>query len=143
MALRIIRICTNQINRDKRLYELKELLLERNYKIETIEKAINKAKVILRKVAIQRKKLKDKIRQGPIFAVKYDPCLPSITNIQAKHWRSMISSDTYLKEMFPSPPMTAFKRQGNLKQIFNKDKGPKYPKIISPKKTQRHEDMWE
>ena len=51
----------------------------------------------------------------PVFAVTYDPRLPSITNLQAKHWRSMVSRDKYLGDVFPSPPLTAYKRQPNIR----------------------------
>ena len=51
----------------------------------------------------------------PVFALKYDPRLPSIPEIVNKHWRAMICQDQHLKEVFKCPPITAFKRQKNLK----------------------------
>ena len=32
-----------------------------------------------------------------------------------KHWRAMVCQDEYLREVFKSPPLTAFKRQKNIK----------------------------
>ena len=43
----------------------------------------------------------------PVFAVKYDPRLPSIESIQARHWRSMIGQNKYLNEVFNWPPNLA------------------------------------
>ena len=59
LSLRIIRICTKPQNRDKRLAELKELLLARNYPKEMIDRAINKARKIPRKMALMKVQKKD------------------------------------------------------------------------------------
>ena len=31
-----------------------------------------------------------------------------------KHWRSMVFADPHLREVFPQPPLLAYKRQPNL-----------------------------
>ena len=46
-------------------------------------------------------------------------------NIEAKHWRSMTSKDSYLAEVFKRPPLVAFKRQKNLRQYLIRAKVPK------------------
>ena len=51
---RIVRICSDQDTRDKRLEELSQLLLDRNYKKNIINSAITKAKSIPRKKALER-----------------------------------------------------------------------------------------
>ena len=40
-----------------------------------------------------------------------DPRLPPLDAIQQKHYRAMTSLDPYLKEVFPEPPLVAFKKQ--------------------------------
>ena len=75
-ALRIIRICTKPENRDKRLQEMKILFLNRKYNENTIDKAIEKAKKIPRKYAL-KKVIRIDTQKIPIFAVKYDPRMPS------------------------------------------------------------------
>ena len=45
----------------------------------------------------------------------WDPRLPSVQSLTSKHYRSMTGLDPYLKEVFPEPPMVAFKRQRNIK----------------------------
>ena len=44
LALRIVRICSETDDRDKRLDELKVLLLSRNYRLGMINAAIERAK---------------------------------------------------------------------------------------------------
>ena len=114
LSLRIVRICTKKNQRDQRLSELKELLLARQYPEQLIDAAQNKARKIPRKIAL-RKVIKKTTKNRPIFCLKYDPRLPSIQAIQSKHWRSMTTQNQYLKEVFKEPPMTAFRRQTNIR----------------------------
>ena len=86
-----------------------ELLIDRGYNLRTVDSALERAKKIPCKIAL-RKVSKPNQTERPVLAVTYDPRLPSITNIQAKHWRSMTSQDKYLAEVFKEPPMTAYKK---------------------------------
>ena len=98
-----------------RLNELKDLIIARSYPEKLVNTALDKARMISRNTALKRViRKKQRAKQRPVFALKYDPRLPSITNIQAKHWRSMTNQDQYLAKVFPEPPLTAFKRQKNL-----------------------------
>ena len=127
LALRIVRICSRSTDREKRFQELKSLLIDREYKEKTINFAIDKARNIPRIFALQKaSKLKKTDR--PVFAVTFDPRLPAIPNLQAKHWRAMVAQDSYLAEAFPQPPLTAFKRQKNLRDFLVRAKVPKSPK---------------
>ena len=53
LALRIVRICTLQEDREKRFTELKDLLLSRDYKPKVIDSAIQKARNIPREEALK------------------------------------------------------------------------------------------
>ena len=117
LATRINRICSERETRDRRFEELKLMLLERHYDIDTINSAICKASKIPRLEAIKYVH-REKNKNQPIFAINFDPRLPSIKDIQIKHWRSMISQDQYLREVFPQPPLTAFKRPKNLRDLL-------------------------
>ena len=106
---------------------MKRMLLNRSYNEQTIDRAIDKATKIPRKHAL-KKVFRPQNQTRPIFAVKYDPRIPSLQNIQNKHWRSMLKSDSYLSQVFPEPPLTAFKKQSTLKNILVKTKVPNQPK---------------
>ena len=113
LAYRIIRICSKPELLNKRLTELKELLLSRDYNSNIIDKAILKAKAIPRCEALKRvdtKKSLDRV----VFSIEFNPRLPSLSTILQKHWRSM-TLDPWLKEVFKFPPMIAFRRPQNLK----------------------------
>ena len=77
LALRIVRICTLQEDREKRFSELKDLLLSRDYKPKVIDSAIQKARNIPREEALKRVN-KSKSSERPVFVIQYDPRLPSI-----------------------------------------------------------------
>ena len=84
LSTRIVRICSEVQNRNKRLGEMKQHLLNRNYDSKVIEIAIGKAKSLNRKTTLNRK-IKTKQSERPVFAVAYDPRLPAIQPSMAKH----------------------------------------------------------
>ena len=112
LALRIVRICSLPETRDKRLIELKQMLGDRGYKNNIINNAIEKAKCIPRSKALE-KVTKKKQGTRPVFAITFDPRLPSIPQIVNKHYRTMVA-DPHLAEAFPLPPLIAYKRQKNI-----------------------------
>ena len=122
----VYNICTKPENRDKRLAELKELLLAREYPESLIDRAVERAKKIPRKVALY-KVTKKITEERPIFALKFDPRMPSVPKLLAKHWRSMVSQNQYMKECFKKPPMTTFRKQPNLRNLLIKSKIPPPP----------------
>ena len=108
--------------------ELKIVLLQRGYPEELINRGIEKARKIPRKVALL--KVRKKVSQKrPVFAAKYDPRLPSIQKVQAKHWRAMITQNKYLAEVFVEPPLTAYRRQNNLRDMLIRSKVPPLPPL--------------
>ena len=128
LSLRIIRTCTSTIKRDNRLEELKLMLLERNYPERLINSAVDRARKVPRKIAL-RKTVKEKLNSSkkPIFVVKFDPRLPSIPTIGAKHWRAMVAQDQYLAKCFPEPPLTAYRRPKNIREFLIRAKVPPVP----------------
>ena len=119
-----MRICSEPESRDLRLSELKEMLLARNYKKNIVNSAIAKAISIPRSEAIKRV-IRQKQTNRPVFVVTYDPRLPSISKIINKHYRTMISQDPHLKQVFPDPPLIAYKHPPNLKNKLIRAKLPK------------------
>lgn len=114
LGMRIVRICSDPENRDKRLLELRDLLTNRGYSKRMVETALDKARRIPRDKAL-KKTTKCKKTKRPVLAVPYDPRLPPIGRIQAKHWRTMTNQDRYLRNVFKQPPLTAYKKQQNIR----------------------------
>ena len=115
LAMRIVRICSETETRDQRLKELKEFLVSRQYPNGLVLAALDKAKQIHRKKVLEYV-VKPRQSKRPVFVVSWDPRLPSMDALQQKHWRAM-TNDPYLKEVFPEPPITAFKKQKNIRDL--------------------------
>ena len=114
LAMRINRICTKPETRDMRFQELKEMLLERDYREGMIDAAIRKTRAIPRSRAIHFV-AKDQSNKRPAFVVSYDPRLPDLQSITQKHWRAMSRLDPYLSKVYPDPPLMAYKRPQNIR----------------------------
>jgi hypothetical protein len=123
LGVRIVRICSNPEERDKRLEELRDLLVARQYPLGMVEATLEEVKLIPREKLLQ--KVKPKVNNRPVLAVPYDPRLPSLSNIQSKHWRAMTSQDSYLKQVFKEPPLTAYRRNQNIRGHLIRARVPK------------------
>ena len=118
LALRIVRICSKPDWREQRFQELKDLLLARSYRPGLVDAAINRARTIPRAQALKRV---DRLTQPrrPVNVVTFDPRLPSIQKIHQKYLKGMTEKNPYLENVFPKPPLVAFRRQKNIKGAEN------------------------
>ena len=66
-------------------------MTNRGYSERMINSAIDRARKIPRQVAL-KKVIRRQTEKRPVFALTYDPRLPPIQSIQAKHWRAMVRS---------------------------------------------------
>ena len=112
---------------------MKKRSLQRGYLENNVNSAIDKARKVPRAVAL-RKVEKTVKSEGPIFAVTYEPRLPALGQIQAKHWRSMTSRNKYLGDVFKRPPLIAYKRQQNFRDHLIKAKVPRAPRLYQEKR---------
>jgi hypothetical protein len=135
LCLRIVRICSKPEDRERQFLNLKALMESREYSENMINRAIDRARGIPRKIALRRV-LSRQTDRRPVFALTYDPRLPDIQSIQAKHWRSMVSQDPYLSEVLKQPPLTAYRRQKNIRDHLIRAKVPTDPKL-HPERKQR------
>ena len=98
-----------------RMEELRNMLVSRCYNKNIVDAAIKKASLIPRDQALT-KVIREK-NNRVMFAVTFNPKLPSISKIITKHWRTM-TRDKKLSNTFKQPPMVAFKQPPNLQKIL-------------------------
>ena len=98
------------------------MLLDRNYKPNIITNSINRARLISREEALKKVVRKSDNRRQ-VFVLTYDPRLPSANQIVKKHWRVM-TQDPVLREIFPLPPLIAYRRQKNVREFVIRAKVP-------------------
>ena len=80
-----------------------------------LDSAIEKARTIPRARAIRQVAQATLSSTRQKFVVSFDPRLPNITNITKKHLRAMRNMEPYLVDVFPEPPIFAYRRPENLK----------------------------
>ena len=81
------------------MQELKEMLLERDYRSGMIDSAVQRARAIPRKQALNFTS-KNPSNKRPVFMASYDPRLPSLESITMKNWISMNRMYPYLLKVF-------------------------------------------
>ena len=116
LAMRIVRICTENITRDQRLGELEQFLLDREYNLSIVQSAINRARSTPRCTALKYV-AKPKTNTRPTYVALFDPRL-NISSSLNKHWRAMTAMDPYMAEVFPQPPLLAYRRQKNIRDLL-------------------------
>ena len=114
-AIRIKRICSTEKTLNNRLGELRKHLTARGYKHEKITEAFEKVKDVDRDALLQYKEKNNKSRIP--FVVTYHPDLKNLSSIIRKNW-NLIENDPTLKKLFPTPPVMAYRRPKNIKDIL-------------------------
>ena len=130
MAFRILRICSEEENFEKRLEELKnEFLVPRNYSLKLINDQFSRIKQLpginfneKRKEALKKvEKIKGK-SDRIIAPIDFNPHLPIPSRILQKHHRALLVNAPHLVNIFPSAPMPAYRQPPNLRRILCKSK---------------------
>ena len=104
--------------------KLTKYTLARSYQPGLVDAAINRARTIPRAQALKRVDRPTQLRR-PVNVVTFDPRLPSIQKIHQKYWKGMTEKNPYLENLFPEPPLVAFRRQKNIKDYLIRSKVPK------------------
>lgn len=124
LGFRLLRIVSDPDIFLRRLEELKELLLSRKYNVKFIDAAFSRLKLLKRADVL--KKVVPVPNNRIVFTVDYHPALPNISSITRKSWNLMIK-EPRLKQVFPNPPLTAYRRPKSLRDILIRAKVPPKP----------------
>ena len=115
-ALRIKRICSTENKLNHRLGELRKHLLDRGYKKEHISTAFEKAENVDRDSLLVYKDKQTNNSRVPMV-MTYHPDLKQLSSAIRKHW-DLIENDPSLKNIFPQPPIMAYRRPRSLRDIL-------------------------
>ena len=118
----MLRICSNNDRFKIRLEELRQNLLLRSYNPKIIQDAFEKVLCIDRQEALKRVTKNDK--NDTTIVANFHPSMPSICKIMKKHWSVMVEDNPDMKECFTRPPMVAYKRHKNLRDMLIRAKLP-------------------
>ena len=114
-TLRIRRICNEKDDVNKHLSDLQQHLINRNYKKSMVTKSINKGKQIPRSELLKYNERKQMNRVPLVLT--YDPRLANVSHTIRKHMPTLHKSED-MKSLFSEPPIVAFRRAKNLKDLL-------------------------
>ena len=80
------------------------------------ENSINKLKDLWREDILEKVVQTDKNKNRVRAVFRFDRRLPDIASILRKIWKTMVSDDIRLLNVFPEPPMVCFTRGKNLRE---------------------------
>ncbi len=129
-ALRIRRICSEPTEEEIHLNHLKTHLLKRNYDEEIIDKQITKAKTHERKGLLTYKQKQKKSQRVPLV-ITYNPAFNNIRPIINRHLH-ILQNDERLKQIFTTPPIIAFRRPRNTRDLLVSAKVPSIEENAEP-----------
>ena len=105
------------------LDKLKLDLLSRDYNPKVISTAFTRIHSVKREDALKRVEKQEGPKRVPLV-ITYHPTLPSISKLARNHWNVMVENSARLEKIFPLPPVIAYKRSKNLRDILVKAKLP-------------------
>ena len=91
------------------------MLLSRQYNPSVINAAFKKLEGLKRLEVL--KKVVRKKADRVVLALRYHPALPAVSEMISKHYKTMTNT-LELKEVFPKPPMVAYKQPPNLRRLL-------------------------
>ena len=100
----------------KRTKELRTHLLDRGYQTTTVDAQIQKASRLPRTEALNPNTHRQPTRRIPLV-VTYHPGLTNLSRIARKHL-PILHTSSKLKEAIPDPPIIAFRRPKNIKDLL-------------------------
>lgn len=119
--LRIIRACSNTNDVDSQVEFFKQKLLNRGYTEKYITPIISNALKQTRQGTLAYRKTKNKMAPPLVLATRYNPVFKKLGKCIRKHW-NIINENTEVHELFPRPPIIAYKRHKNLREYLTSAK---------------------
>ena len=114
-ALRIRRICSTENELHHNCKSLQEKFVKRGYTKEEVSKQINKAKEKPRRDTLTQKN-REKCKRIP-FVTTFNRTLPPVAKIIRTRWE-LLHLDLKTKTSFEEPPVMAYKKCPNLRDIL-------------------------
>lgn len=117
LALRLKRICSNDTLFNDQVIKLKQQLVRRGYRSHIIDEAIRKVRSVDRKTALINNN-KQLSKQRIPLNITYHPALNTISSLIRNNHTKYIKTDKDLLIKIPEPPLAAFRRNKNLKDLL-------------------------
>ena len=119
LALRIRRICSSTSDFKLHCKELTVRLRRRGYKLGLIKNGLRKAAALSREDLLynQQQQQQSHTANRVIFSTTYNPRIPHLQQ-KLKELQPILHASQRCKEIFPEPPLIAYRRNRNLNDLL-------------------------
>ena len=119
LALRIRRICSSMADFKHHCKELTVRLRKRGYKLGLIKNGLRKAAALSREDLLytQQQEQQSHIANRIIFSTTYNPRIPHLQQ-KLQELQPILHASERCKEIFPKPPLIAYRRNRNLNDLL-------------------------
>jgi hypothetical protein len=111
--LRLRRLCSEQHDFETKIQEMASFFKNRQYPTPTVESALTRTGNLNREATLMPKTTSDS-EDRPVLAIKYHPHNLQVKNVLLRNFH-IIQDDPDLAEIFPKPPLVAYKRDNNIR----------------------------
>jgi hypothetical protein len=112
--LRLRRLCSTEEDFQEEATKMSQFFHQQNYPGDTVKKAQQKASTISREDALREKEDKNGNDERPVLTITFHPHNIAVKNTLLKNFH-ILQADPELREIFPAPPLVAYKRDTNLR----------------------------
>ena len=125
LALRIVRICSDDQLKEQRLEELKTRLMERKYSKRVIDKELARAREISWEVALRRVEKKEETTRRHKYIAVFDPrSSKHVADTLRKNFLAMVETDKLCKKVFKDKILVVNKQGQTLREKLTRAKLP-------------------
>ena len=114
--LRLRRLCSCDTDFESRAREMKGFFLKQGYDHGCVSRGLERARGVSRADALSRRR-RDTQSHRPVLALTYHPHNIPVKNIIVKNFH-LVQADDDLKDLFPQPPLVAYRRDVNLRDLL-------------------------
>ena len=117
--LRLRRLCSCNADFESRAEEMSIFFANQGYDERCVSRGLERARNISRHDALNRQHcdVASSNSHRPILAITYHPHNIPVKNIIMRNFH-IIQSDADLKELFPAPPLVAYRRDTNIRDLL-------------------------
>ena len=119
--LRLRRLCSEDTDFIDQAHRMEDFFTKRNYPYDVVHSAFLRVSNISRQQALTPSP-NTPSTDRPIISFTYHPNAAPVRNIILSNWSKILQSDPKMAEIYDKPPLFAYKRDRNLRQLLVRSK---------------------
>ena len=115
--LRLRRLCSSDADFIIQSQKMSRYFTDQGYPSDVVSRSLERARAVSRSDSLNHRRKDRSNNDRPVLSLTYHPHNIPVKNILLKNFH-IIQADMSLKEVFPSPPLVAYKRDTNLGDLL-------------------------